>query len=183
MPGHRPVHRIFFALKPNTATAKALQNAIAALQSDGVIRTSPVAESRLHLTLHFLGDFENYPEEMVSRVSNGAADFRHEPFSFTLDRMIMFRRPRPPYVLVTDAETTQAVRSFRRALGKAIGLSGETPGESRFRPHVTLAHGERPLPGPVPITPIEWNVEDFALIESLVGKSVHRQLGKWSLRD
>lgn len=176
------IHRIFFALRPDNATTTSLQETQNRLKSDGIIRTRPLAASRLHLTLHFLNDFPYFPGELIARVSHKVERFRHPPFTFALDRLISFRGRRPPYVLLCSEQTVRSVCDFRQALGEAVYPEPGTSSEPRFTPHVTLAYGEQLLPGPVPIEPIQWCVDEFVLIDSLVGKSVHRILHSWPLR-
>lgn len=36
---------------------------------------------------------------------------------------------------------------------------------------------------PQPVEPVSWRVREFVLVQSLQGKGVHRQLGKWPLQE
>jgi 2'-5' RNA ligase len=49
-------------------------------------------------------------------------------------------------------------------------------------PHITLCWGKRQLPGQSLPQPVHWTVDQFWLIETLVGKSRHIWRGDWPLQ-
>ncbi len=73
-------------------------------------------------------------------------------------------------------------RMLREALGAALtraGLGGATRGE--FKPHVTLLRDTLRV-APAKIAPVSWQVRDFVLVHSLLGRTTHIHLGRWDLR-
>jgi 2'-5' RNA ligase len=71
---------------------------------------------------------------------------------------------------------------FQRELGAAlqlVGLGGHLE-QRPFVPHVTIARGTA-LAKPIAIAPIIWEACAFELVDSLVGQSVYRPLGRWLL--
>lgn len=54
--------------------------------------------------------------------------------------------------------------------------------ERNFTPHVTLLYDDRSV-APQAIEPIAWTVREFVLVHSLLGRTEHRILGRWSLND
>jgi 2'-5' RNA ligase len=51
----------------------------------------------------------------------------------------------------------------------------------RFEPHMTLSYNGQPVAEHL-IEPIRWRVDEFVLINSHSGKSIHEVVGCWPLR-
>lgn len=61
-------------------------------------------------------------------------------------------------------------------------LDGQ-PGKARpFTPHVILLRDNYRVPEQR-IEPIEWTVREVVLVHSLLGRTTHRHLARWSLGD
>jgi len=176
--------RIFFACLPGTATASRI-HALAAEEkrSHGFAGTLILPEHR-HVTLFHLGDWIELPTEIVARAREAAAQVEVRSFDVSFARLESFRNRTGvyPFVLTGAAE---AWRPLRTALGAALrkaGLGGAVHEADDFRPHVTLLRDERHAKARV-IEPIAWQVRDFVLIHSMLGKTTHVHLGRWPLRD
>ena len=157
--------------------------AVVRLQAAG-IRGRWLAEEKLHLTLQFLGDFAA-AEEIVKCAIGAAESLRAAPFEFMLDRAETFpRRFNPPCVLRCSETSAAPLRALSQRLGDALGAAGLAEHlETRpYVPHVTVAYAERALHEGIAVGPIVWPTHEFALIDSLVGTSVHNEIARWPLR-
>ncbi len=164
----QPVARLFLALWPDDAVRRALADwrNLWTLPKGA----APVADERLHLTLHFIGAV---PLARLESVAAGLA----LPFSrFTLDAGQAARWPHgiaawcpreaPPELVALHQRLAEALR--------ALGLPVE---ERRFRPHVTLARkaAAAVLPPLPPPSATAWRVDAYALVQSQGGYRVLRR--------
>jgi 2'-5' RNA ligase len=176
-------HRLFFALRPDAETSHAIASAMAVLKDATAVRHRPLKLANLHLTLHFLGDFAEYPHELAERAKIVAGTVDFPPFEFVLDRIVSFRgRNQSPWVLRSAPDSETDLRDFWQQLGAALtqaGLGAEL--ESRFTPHATIAYGDAQLPAPIAIVPVRWRVREFVLIDSHLGRAHHEVLAEWGL--
>ena len=62
-----------------------------------------------------------------------------------------------------------------------LGLGGAVHDLEAFTPHVTLLRDAKSAKAQK-IDPIKWRVQDFVLIQSLLGKTTHIHLGRWPLK-
>lgn len=178
-----PAHRLFFALRPDAKTSEAIVSAIAALKDTTKVRHRPLKPANLHVTLHFLGDFAEYPHELAERAKIVAGAVDSPPFEFVLDRIVSFRgRNQSPWVLRSAPDSESYLRDFWQQLGAALtraGLGAEL--ERRFTPHATIAYGDAELPEPIAIAPVRWRVREFVLVDSHLGRAHHEVLAEWKL--
>lgn len=176
-------HRLFFALRPDTETSGAIASAMAVLKGTTAVRHRLLKFANLHVTLHFLGDFAEYPHEFAERAKIVARAVDFPPFEFMLDRIVSFRgRNQSPWVLRSVPDSESNLHDFWQQLGAALtqaGLGAEL--ERRFTPHVTIAYGDAQLPEPIAIVPVRWRVRRFALIDSRIGRAHHEVLAEWEL--
>ena len=181
MPGQ--VHRLFFALRPDTLVADRIARAVAAVNAEGSVRGRSVKPSKHHLTVQFLGTHDGQPARIIEQARVAAARVRLAAFDLVLDRIDTFGgHRRAPCVLRCTADSDASVQTLRRVLGEALVAEGLAHLlEDRFTPHVTIGYAERQLPAPIAIAPITWRVREFALIESHGAEASHVLLDRWSL--
>ena len=70
------------------------------------------------------------------------------------------------------------------ALGQALkqnGLGSAAHDLDDFTPHVTLLRDAKAAKAQK-IDPMTWQVADFVLVQSLLGKTTHIHLGRWPLK-
>ena len=179
-----PTDRLFFAVYPDAHAVQRIVELAEATRAKYHMRGNPLRADRVHVTLHHLGDHAGLPESLVGAASEAAAAMAIPPFGVSFDRVASFpgRAGKRPCVLrAGDEHSNEPLDAFQRALGELLrkqGLGRHV--ERRFTPHVTLLYDERTLP-PEAVDPIGWSVRDFVLIHSLLGKTEHRVLGRWSL--
>lgn len=176
--------RIFFACLPDAETANRIHALAERLKHANRFEGTLVLPDHLHLTLFHLGDWPVLPERIVEAAKAAAAQLAIGSFDVTLNRSESFRGGSGPFPFVLTCEQdVDAWTTLRQPLAVAmehVGLGGATRG--RFTPHVTLLRDGRRAP-PRPIEPILWKVRELVLVHSLLGKTTHRHLGRWPLKD
>lgn len=182
-PPPRATDRLFFALLPDAPAAQRVGALAKKLKAEHGLKGRPLAVSRFHVTLHFFGDHPGLPQALVDGVSSAASELRCAPFDVVFDHAMSFAgRPRKrPFVLRGGDEGLAALFAFRRALGDAMTRRGlGRLVDARFTPHVTLLYDDQLLPAQ-PVEPIVWRVNEFVLVDSLLGQTRHVPLARWKL--
>lgn len=171
----QPLHRLFFALRPPAGAAAYIDDCRARLGQSG----RPVGLGRLHVTLNILDDWPFRPWELIrAMIGIGAAVSQvTAPFRVNFDQLIGTAHS----MALRPSEAIEALRAFQRQLAAALARVGvPTRRGTRFSPHLTLAYGSYEALVAA-AEPVSWRVEDFLLIESLVGRTEHLVHGRWSL--
>lgn len=181
-----PTDGLFFAVFPDTSTAAGIAKLAQQLCRETRSRSRPLAAGRLHVTLHHLGNFAGgLPQARVDAAMRAAASIRMNPFTVEFDKMTSFAvKPRPGPMVLAGDEGVVGIHALHDALGLVLQDAGFgdralKPGTS-YTPHVTLVYGMPPLP-PRPIESVCWNVREFALVHSLLGRTRHVVLARWPL--
>ena len=148
--------RLFFALWPPPATARALAD-----WAKGVARVAggkPVAAENIHLTLAFLGDAD--PEEAIAaakEVRCGAFDLPIEVSEYWARNQILWAGPQR-----TPAPLERLVTTLQLELFRAEFILERRP----FAAHVTLLRKAR-TPLALPELPsVQWPATEFVLVKS-----------------
>jgi 2'-5' RNA ligase len=178
--------RMFLACLPDADTAARIYALAEELRASRKLEGTLTRPEHLHVTLFHLGDWNGLPD-LIAESADAAAKMAAAdtaPFDVTLDRAQSLGNSTGvyPFVLLGDDRPTP-LRRFRELLGKALtqnGLGGAVR-DSEFRPHVTLTRDPTRV-GRLPITPVTWTVRDFVLVHSLLGRTTHIHLARWSLR-
>jgi len=168
--------RLFFALWPDAALQESLYRLGATTLRPGDGRRTP--SLNIHLTLAFLGSVSS---DFQACSENAAAKIQAEPFTLALEMLGCFRRSG---ILWVGAERTPpALLALVRALSDGLRACGYEPDARPFRSHLTLARRLRRCPRFPVITPIEWVVRDFVLVESHTGPggAEYHVLRRWPL--
>ena len=133
-----------------------------------------VPAENMHLTLRFLGSVQ---PDAVERLRGHLGEVRRAPFELGLDGRGSFGPRAAPRVVWLGVERdVQSCASLAAALEEACRWAGMEPESRPFRPHLTLARarsdsGRLPeLPAPPDLEP--WQVTDFVLYESRLGRQV-----------
>jgi len=133
----------------------------------------------LHITLHWLDDYQGLPPEIVAAALKAGELVTASPFDVVMDRVHSY----PDGGLALSGTRLTGLRGFQKHLGDAMDKSGiGRLKRSTFRPHVTLFYNNDPIES-FPMPPIWWTVRDFALIHSVLGQSQHILLGEWQLSE
>lgn len=178
-------HSLFFALLPDAATVGALRDARQVLEAAlPPQRGAGVADARLHLTLHWLGEWSQLPEATVDAARAAAARVRGPGFALRLDAADCFGGGEAVWVLRCTAPPP-ALLALHRALAAALARQRiRLPAGPAFVPHVTLRRRASVRFPARAVPPVEWAVADFALVHSLRGPAAaeYHELGRWRLQ-
>lgn len=168
--------RVFFALWPDDASRDALAHATrkAARASGG----RPVPVENLHSTLAFLGAV---PEERLAIAASTASQLRHPMFRLVFDRLEHW--PKQAVLCATCTHAPPAAGELAAELWKRLAGQGFARDSKPFRPHVTLARKVVKPHARGELHPVQWPVEEFALVESVTAPEGARYsvLERWPL--
>jgi tRNA(adenine34) deaminase len=183
--GHPPdegpaTDRLFLAVLPDPAARDRLSGLAQTLKREHGLQGRALRPEHLHITLHHLGDHRRIPQNVVDAASRAVASLVSVPtFPVSLDRVVTFQRPGSKPVVAAGGEGVVALEGFHRQLQKALVRQGIKP-EARFKPHATLLYDPRGIPERA-VAPITWTVGEVVLVHSLLGKTTHEHLARWSL--
>lgn len=180
-----PTDGLFFATFPDAGTATGISKLAQRLCAETRSRSKPLAAARLHVTLQHLGNFAGgLPQARLDAAMKAAASVRMEPFSVEFDTVVSFAsKPRPGPLVLGDGEGVIGLHRLHDALcveleNAAFGAHAVPAAD--YTPHVTLAYG-MPWAAARTIEPVCWNVREFALVHSLLGRTRHVLLARWPL--
>lgn len=144
----------------------------------------PIAAERLHITLHFLGQFNGSLFDAVAQQAKEVVASVHAgPFGIALDYAASFPNPRKnslPFFLGC-ANPPVELKSFQKILSAALKQAGLRNALRGFTPHLTLLYDPKVVHKEA-IDAIPWSVKEYVLVRSLVGQGRHEVLGRWVLR-
>jgi RNA 2',3'-cyclic 3'-phosphodiesterase len=172
-------HALFFAILPPAGAVPHIEHMAQALRQQHGLTGKPIRADRKHVTLITLGGYdEAVPTSLVDAASAVASALAMPRFEVVFDKALTF--PGSGAFVLTSEEAATPITSFRKALSQALVHAG-----MRTHPihaaHMTLAYDDRQIAAHA-IEPLRWWAEDFVLILSLVGQTMHRHLGRWPLR-
>lgn len=172
--------RLFLAVLPDPAARERLTALARSLALDHGLHGRALRPEHLHITLHHLGDYRTIPQNIVDAASRAVASLVSTPiFPVSLDRVVTFQRPGAKPIVAVGGEGVAALEGFHRQLQKALVRQGIKP-EPRFKPHATLVYDRQGVPERS-IDPIAWTVGEVVLVHSLLGRTTHEHLARWSL--
>lgn len=171
--------RLFFALWPTDAVRARLAVAAQSYAEFG----RAIAARNLHVTVAFLGAVPEERLEHVVKIARSTQKLTLDgKFMLHLDRLEFWRRSSLVALTATQVppEFLKIVDGLRAGL-RERGFQLQE--HDTFRPHVTLVRDVSRGPAAAAVTPVQWPVESFALVESQVGQrgSQYSVLDEWSL--
>ncbi len=159
--------RLYFMIKPPSEVA-------------AVIAALPHADRRdpglLHMTLLPLGDRPRHQPGFVDALIDAGDAVRHPPFRVVFDRLVGNGHT----LVLRGSEAIEGAVAFQPRLVETLRRHGLAIAAHRFAPHVTIDYrsDRRETIG---VDPVSWLVEEFLLVESIVGEGRHVTLGRWRL--
>jgi len=166
--------RLFFAVWPDEAAARALEALALALAN--MTGGKPVPREKIHLTLAFLGEVAG---DRVEDASAAGAQVRGAPFRLRLDQVGSFRRAGVAWAGCRNAPARLA--SLQSDLAASLGAHGFTLEERAFAPHITLARRIRKSVPNALTEAIAWRVRDVTLVRSETGTGRYAVMQRWPL--
>ncbi|GHH51849.1 RNA 2',3'-cyclic phosphodiesterase [[Pseudomonas] boreopolis] len=176
----KPSERLFFAVMPDAETAAAAGRLARDLVGQENLSGKPLAEARLHVTLHHLGDYAGLPPSLLARARAAAERLRMEAFDVRFDRVGTFggRRRQMPCVLRGE-DGVKGLFQLQRTLARRMAEQG-IAGDTAFTPHMTLLYTDTALPLRR-VEPVQWRAREFVLIRSFLGQTRYQLEGRWPL--
>ena len=175
--------RIFFAAFLEAGAARGAHVTGHRLRRTHDLRGKVLDPARMHVTLAMLGNYRREaPAGLIDMAKRVASRARFGAFDVVFDRAVTFMSEKParPVVMLGGKGASSFV-ALHRSLGVLFGEVGLTPGPAaEFTPHVTLLYDRRPVP-PQPVEPVAWRVTEFTLVRSLLGRTIHVPLERWTL--
>ena len=154
--------RLFFALWPGDELRTRIVRATRAeVRGTGGKPTPP---ENLHMTLHFLG---HTSDDLIAPLIERVAALPLDPFELTLNQYGYWQRARTLWLGLQ--ETPPALAELARDLGRISHELGLPRQRRAFIPHMTLARKVNRLTPRDPPPPMDWHVDEFALVESALG--------------
>jgi len=181
--GAAPIDNLFFAVFPDIDTSARIGDLAREIGTRHDLQGKPLRNDRFHVTLHELGVHAGLPPALVRDASRAAGELDVAVFDVTFDRLGSFigGTTKPCVLLGPDGDSP--LHRLQQALGRRLAVNGAGRNlKGRFTPHVTLRY--EAVSVPMQAAPaISWTVREFVLVHSLIGKTDHRIVGRWSLRD
>ena len=177
----RPTDRLFFALYPPSEVAQEVAGRAEAWRASRSAKGHMVAAERLHVTLQHVGDHAGLPAGVVDAALVAGEAVKAARFELTLDCLQRFSGKQ--LVLRPAAGTDwQPLKELHEALEQSMRRHGLGRwAKPEITPHVTLMYDAPEQPDTV-VAPMSWPVQEFVLVHSLLGRSVHRLLCRWPLQ-
>jgi 2'-5' RNA ligase len=173
--------RVFFALWPDDEAMSHL----AALARDLAARGGGrlMRPESLHLTLAFVGSVAS---EQIPQLEEFAAGIRAESFALSLDRFGFW--PQGGILWAGFRQAPAPLRGLAATLVgglRAAGFAIDARAGANLAAHVTLARRVRCASLPRLGTPVNWQVGEFALVESQLHSSAanYRTLARFPLGE
>jgi len=178
-------HNYFFALSPGSEVREKIALVAEELRTDHALNGGWVASERYHLTLHHLGKFPEIRADRVARAISAANKIQSRAFDIKLDKFMSFdsRTGKFPCVLAMSGVSPELDSFWKLLKNNLLAVRLGEHLVNSFTPHATLLYSRQPIKEMPLSNPIHWPVKDFVLIESLVGKSEHIELGRWPLTE
>ena len=170
--------RLFLALWPDDITRKKLADVQKMLGKIDRLKTAkPVAAANLHITTHFLGAVK---DEVHSQLEALLSEVKAQSCTLVIDRWGYFPRAK---VLWLGADLPAALNDLVEQTQSCIQQCIDGYEQKRFVPHVTVFRKARHPMEVDEFHPIEWNIDRFALVESVTHPEgpEYRVLKEWML--
>jgi 2'-5' RNA ligase len=153
-------HRLFLALWPTPEFREQLVAGIPGWLGDQAAHAQ--RPHQWHTTLVFIGYVDPIVVETVEEV---AGSVTCDPFVLAFDQLDHWRKA--GIACLTASVTPAPLQQLVAELEAALDANGVDYDRRPYRPHLTLARKVPRLEQKGPIPPLEWQVEDFALMESI----------------
>ena len=151
--------RLFFALWPAPEVQRALGDVAIRAQRECGGRAVPAR--KIHLTLVFLGDL---PRDRAAVLETLASAVKGSRFAMSVDRLEYWRHNR---ILWAGMDACpEPLQTLVAGMQESLNGAGFRCDQRPYVPHITVLRNARRAPADGRCRPIEWPVNDFALMES-----------------
>jgi 2'-5' RNA ligase len=153
--------RLFFALWPDQVVREALRQQYDEVDDIAGLGRR-VAQSNLHITLHYLGNTTVAQKTCFIRQARRVV---MQPFVLQLNRLGFF--PRASVSWIAPREVPVALKNLHHNLAAEITQCRFNIEKCVYHPHVTMARKLRLSRAPIALRKVLWRVDDFVLAQSV----------------
>jgi RNA 2',3'-cyclic 3'-phosphodiesterase len=176
--------RLLYGLFPDAGTSARVCRFRRQFLDENDLRGSPLKASRLHVSLHLIGDYKRLRTRFIYVAVQAAKTVAMPPFEVTFRAIKSFeegppidgRRRGRPLVLLGEGD---ALFKLHSALGGAMAKNG-LRSEACFTPHMTLSYDLKAIAEQA-IEPIRMMVTEFVLVHSELWLTKYNVLDRWPL--
>lgn len=174
---HADTMRVFFALWPEPAIQHKLH--AVAKKYRAACNARIMHTETLHMTLQFIGNIKRTQLSKLIKAADKIADTT--PFQFNLDTLSFWKHNRIGYA--TSSTSVPALDKLVATLQQELDKENVVLDSTKFTPHLTLFRNVEQSLAPQIFTPVAWQVNSFALMESITTsqKTEYRILREWPL--
>jgi RNA 2',3'-cyclic 3'-phosphodiesterase len=178
MHGEAATQRLFFALCPDAVLRARIAERATTLHAHAGGRMS--GARRYHMTLQFLGDFDDLPRQLVDDAIGAATRVVEPAFAIHLDQAGSFSNR---VGWLGCSHMPEGLRQLWDALGRSLARARvQVRSGTSFVPHVTILRNVASLPA-TPVVPLHWPVREFMLLRSWHPvRAEYDVLGRWPLQ-
>jgi 2'-5' RNA ligase len=173
----KPTDRLFLAVLPDAETAMRIAETARHLRISHGLVGKPLRSEHFHVTLCGVEQGIGLSPARIRSVKERIARVVMPSFRVGFDRAESFRNGA---LVLRGDDGIIGLEVLQQRLSDA--LDGQPRKARRFTPHVTLLRDGYLVPEQR-IEPIEWTVRELVLIHSLVGRTTHRHIARWSLDE
>jgi RNA 2',3'-cyclic 3'-phosphodiesterase len=152
--------RLFLALWPDEAIRRELVRRRDAWNWPS--GASPVADAKLHVTLHFLGSVD---EARIPELMEGF-NVPYAPFELELDTAKVWHQS---IAVLEPSSKPPQLLDLHAALELEVARMGLEVEDRLYKPHVTMARRAGGATPPEGMEPVRWTVDGYALVQSKMG--------------
>lgn len=128
-----------------------------------------------HVTLLPFADLDDEPDSLVPDLVEAMRGFHARAFHLLFDQVTERH-----CVTLRSRKSLREARRFQANLARHLASRGFTDFGRAPEVHLTLNYHRDGL-GRQTIVPIEWRVDEVLLVESVHGRSLHVEHGRWPL--
>lgn len=173
----KPTDRFFLAVLPDSRTAAQIAKTARHLRISHGLVGKPLRPEHFHVTLSMVDEGIGFSLDRIESVKERVARVVMPSFRVGFDRAESFRNGA---LVLRGDDGVIGLEILQQRLSDA--LDGQPRKARRFTPHVTLLRDGYLVPEQ-PIEPIEWTVREIVLVHSLIGRTTHRHIARWSLGE
>ncbi|SRR5579871_3745076 len=180
--------RLFVAVPVAPALADGIAELLAKMAKYRGVRW--VSKAQLHITLRFIGDFE---EKLLPKLEQGLREsaLSSAPFEAEIGGLGAFPRlERPRVLFIPVLKGMEEFGSLEKKLSVLLGSFGVEPDDKEYYPHLTLGRvrekedpeaAVKALKGTCPAHWESWKADRFILFKSQLasGGSIYTSLGDY----
>jgi len=175
----RATDRLFFAVTPQPMLSARAVAIGTELRDAYRLRGRVLRPEHLHVTLWHVGDGCGPPSaEFIEAVTRQAETVDALSFRVSLDHVMSFRNGA---VVLCGTDGVVGLEMLHEELKRR--LFGEEMRRASYKPHMTLLRDSRHIHLAAVEPPVEWDVSEFVLVHSLLGKTIHRHVARFPLKQ